>query len=67
MTDCSLDDFLVASFGRKGAKEDILFIPTDPGTAYFDITGLLSFNKDLVNWSGSWISVPKSAQLGTTT
>jgi len=27
---------------------------------------MTSFDNDLVNWSGSWIHAPKSAQLGNT-
>ncbi len=62
-------EWMISSSPRMAVREckkTITFLPMDPATAYFDITGMISFNKDLVNWSGSWISVPKSAQLGTT-
>jgi type II secretion system protein G len=61
------DDFLIASYGRNKAQDSVTFDPMNPTTAYFDITGMVSFNEDLVNWSGSWIHCPKSAQLGATT
>ena len=68
VTDCGSDDFLVMSYGRDkqpGGPNDDAFDPQNPGTAYFPITGMISFNNDLVNWSGSWIHAPKSAQSGT--
>jgi type II secretion system protein G len=67
VTGCSFDDFLISSFARDKVKTAISFDPTQPSTAYFDITGMTSFNEDLVNWSGSWIHVPKSGQLGAAT
>jgi type II secretion system protein G len=66
VTNCGTDDFVVASYGRDKAYADIAFDPQNPTTAYFAITGMTSFNQDLVNWSGSWVHAPKSAQLGTT-
>jgi len=67
VTSNGLDDYLVASFGRDKGLTAIAFDPMTPTTAYFDITGMTSFDQDLVNWSGSWIHVPKSAQIGATT
>jgi len=67
VTGCGLDDFLVSSFARDRSLTAITFDPMTPTTAYFDITSMTSFNEDLVNWSGSWIHVPKSAQVGATT
>jgi len=65
-TNCGVDDFLVASYGRNKNQDTFAFDPMDPVTAYFPITGMTSFDNDLVNWSGSWIHAPKSAQLGNT-
>jgi type II secretion system protein G len=65
VTNCGYDDFVVASLGRDKTRVDISFDPLDPTTAYFAITGMTSFNGDLVNWDGSWIHAPKSAQLGS--
>jgi len=66
VTNTGVDDFLVASYGRDKTMTAIAFDPLDPVTAYFPITGMTSFDLDLVNWSGSWIHAPKSAQLGNT-
>ncbi len=66
VTNVGLDDFVVASLGRDKTQVDIPFDPLEPTTAYFPITGMASFNNDLVNWAGSWIHAPKSAQLGST-
>jgi type II secretion system protein G len=61
-----VDDFVVASIGRDKTQTAIAFNPLQPTTAYFDITGMASFNQDLVNWDGSWVHAPKSAQGATT-
>ena len=65
ITESADDEFLVVSWGRNKADNAFTFDPMDPVTVYFPITGLTSFNEDLVNWSGSWIHCPKSAQLGS--
>jgi type II secretion system protein G len=62
VTGCGVDDFLVASWGRNKAQDSFTFNPLTPTTAYFDIVGMTSFDQDLVNWDGSWIHAPKSAQ-----
>jgi type II secretion system protein G len=65
VTGCGSDDFVVASQGRDKILTTITFNPLTPSTAYFDITGMTSFNEDLVIWNGSWIHVPKVAPAGT--
>jgi type II secretion system protein G len=67
VTNNASDDFVVASWGRDKGVTAFPFDPMQPTSAYFDITGMVSFNEDLVNWDGSWIHAPKSAQLGSTT
>jgi type II secretion system protein G len=64
VTGNAADDFVVASFGRDKGITVFPFDPLQPTTAYFEITGMRSFNQDLVNWDGSWVHVPKAAQLG---
>jgi type II secretion system protein G len=66
ITESADDEFIVASRGRDKTDTTFTFDPMDPATVYFPITGLTSFNQDLVNWSGSWIHAPKSAQLSNT-
>jgi type II secretion system protein G len=65
VTNCGVDDFLVASYGRDKQFTSITFDPQNPTTAYFAIVGMTSFNQDLVSWDGNWIHAPKSAQLGS--
>jgi type II secretion system protein G len=67
VTNNSADDFVVASFGRDKGVTAFPFDPMQPTTAYFDITGMASFNEDLVNWDGSWVHIPKASQVGATT
>jgi type II secretion system protein G len=66
ITESADDEFIVVSYGRdKVDGPTFAYDPLDPASVYFSITGLPSFNEDLVNWSGSWIHAPKSAQSGT--
>jgi len=66
ITESADDEFVITSYGRdKADGPAFTFDPMDPVNSYFPITGLQSFNEDLVNWSGSWIHAPKSAQLGS--
>jgi type II secretion system protein G len=62
ITGCGVDDFLISSYGRNKAINAFTFNPLNPTSAYFDIVGMSSFDQDLVNWDGSWIHAPKSAQ-----
>jgi len=67
ITESADDEFVITSWCRdKTDGPNFTFDALDPVNSYFPITGLQSFNEDLVNWSGSWIHCPKSAQLGTT-
>jgi len=57
------DDFVIISFGRDRLQTPFDFNPLDPQGSYFELTSLPSFNQDLIIWNGSWIHVPKAAQL----
>jgi len=57
------DDFLIVSFARDRLQTPFDYNPMDPRGSYFELTALPSFNQDLIIWNGSWIHVPKSAQL----
>jgi len=52
---CSLDDFLVVSYGLDGQKESWLFDTSDPEAGLFHIYSPNDYNKDLVMFDGSWI------------
>lgn len=68
ITESADDEFVIVSYGRdRAAGPAFTYDPQNPATVYFEITGMVSFNQDVANWSGSWIHVPKSMQLGAST
>jgi len=54
------DDTIILSFGRKGVDEGFTFIPTTPDSGLYEVSGMLDFDNDLVNWSGTWIRGPRA-------
>jgi len=54
------DDFILAARGRKGVMEWDGYNASDPGEDMFIVSGMTDFDKDLVNWSGTWIQAPKA-------
>jgi len=59
LSGCEDDDFVVVCLGMDGKKESWEFDFSDPEAGLFKGEGLDDFNKDLVNWSGSWIRAPE--------
>jgi type II secretion system protein G len=59
------DDFLVASFGRNKLQESFSFSDANPELGMFIISTMADFDKDLVQWDGSWIRAPRTAATGT--
>jgi len=59
------DDFLVASFGRNKQQEGFAFSNANPEAGLFIISTMADFDKDLVQWDGSWIRAPRTAATGT--
>jgi len=55
------DDFLVASLGRDGEVEGFTFVATDPEKGLQVVSHGDHFNRDLVQWNGSWIRAPRTA------
>jgi prepilin-type N-terminal cleavage/methylation domain-containing protein len=60
ITGAGSEDFVVGSIARDKVKANVSFNPVQPTTAYFNLTGMTSFNTDLVIWNGWWVSAPKS-------
>jgi len=58
------DGFVVVSYGRDKRPTPFNFNPIDPANVYFELTGLPSFDEDLIIWNGSWIHAPKTGQVG---
>jgi len=55
------DDFLVASLGRGGEVEGWSFDPLEPELGLEVVSKGEHFEKDLVQWNGSWIRAPRTA------
>jgi len=64
VTATGVDDFLIISYGRDRQPTPFTFDPMAPTSAYFSVSSLEDFNQDLIIWNGSWIHVPKTAQMG---
>jgi len=60
-TDVSTDDFLLQSWGRDTASDGWVYAPANPSSGMFLVNSMLSFNYDLVNWSGSWVRAPRTS------
>ncbi|MCK4496050.1 MAG: prepilin-type N-terminal cleavage/methylation domain-containing protein [Candidatus Aminicenantes bacterium] len=58
------DEFVVRSLGRDGAEGPNLdYNPQQPNDAFYIVTSMVDFNKDLVMWNGSWIVGPRTRDL----
>lgn len=60
ITGCGPGDFVVVSYGRDGREEDWKFDPTNPGSGLFISKNADDFDKDLIQWNGSWIRAPRT-------
>ena len=57
------DDFAMASFGRDKNEGPIGGADYGTGTpegGMYTVSGMTSFNNDLVAWNGSWIAGPRT-------
>jgi len=59
------DDFLVSSYGRDGTLGTFTWSDTNPEAGMYVVSTMAHFNRDLVNWNGSWIRAPRTAAAGT--
>jgi prepilin-type N-terminal cleavage/methylation domain-containing protein len=61
------DDFVLGSTGRDGALGPApqTFVPNDPEAGLYPVAAMVDFDRDLVNWSGSWIIAPRGARAVT--
>lgn len=59
------DDFLLLSTGRRGALEGFTYDQTNPAAGMFTVSGMVDFDNDLINWSGTWIRAPRVNIAGT--
>jgi type II secretion system protein G len=57
------DDFAMASFGRDKTQGPVGigdYTTTNPDAGMYVVSGMTSFNNDLLAWNGSWIAGPKT-------
>ncbi len=54
------DDTIIMSSGRKGEHLLFTYDTTDPSSGLFEVSGMIDFETDLVNWSGTWIQAPRA-------
>jgi prepilin-type N-terminal cleavage/methylation domain-containing protein len=59
--DVGNDDFTLISWGRDNAPTGPDYVPATPSAAMYIVDSMDDFNRDLVNWSGSWIIAPRTA------
>jgi len=62
------DDFAVSSFGRNKVATPYAaaaWLPTAPEASRYNVSAMVDFNNDLVNWNGSWICGPSTVNLGS--
>ena len=59
------DDFLVSSYGKGGEVEGWSFVTASPEAGMYVLSTMAHFERDLVNWNGSWIRGPRTAAAGT--
>jgi type II secretion system protein G len=60
LTGATKDDFLISSWARLGALEGFTYDPTAPEKGLFTISVMLDFEKDIVNYDGSFIRAPRA-------
>ena len=60
-TDTGNDDFVIESYGRDNIETGPNYDPTSPSAGMYIVDSMDDFNRDLVNWSGSWIIAPRTA------
>lgn len=54
------NDFLIVSFGRDGKPDNFVYNPQDPMSGMYKVETTADYDKDIVNFNGTWIHGPKS-------
>jgi general secretion pathway protein G len=52
-------DFLIISYGRYGRDEHFTFDPDNREAGLFKVANISDYDKNLINWNGTWIRAPK--------
>jgi prepilin-type N-terminal cleavage/methylation domain-containing protein len=53
-------DFIIMSYGRKGVDEHFTFDPSNREAGLFESNTMADYDKNLINWNGTWIRAPRS-------
>jgi prepilin-type N-terminal cleavage/methylation domain-containing protein len=53
-------DFIIISYGRKGTDEHFVFDSSNREAGLFESNTMADYDKNLINWNGTWIRAPKS-------
>jgi type II secretion system protein G len=61
----SSDDFLVSSYGRDKAVESWTYNASTPESGLYQISTTADFDKDIVNWNGSFVRGPRAGVSGS--
>ena len=60
VSDSAADDFVVMSLGRGGQSETWEYDPADGEAGLYVITQSLDFDRDLINWNGTFVRGPRA-------
>ena len=64
VTGAAADDFIVCSLGRdKAAADGWSYDPTNPESGLYVINTNADFDRDLVNWNGTFIRGPRAGSV----
>jgi general secretion pathway protein G len=53
-------DFLIISRGREGRPDNFVFNPEEPDAGMYKVQAKEDYNKNIVNYNGTWIHAPRS-------
>ena len=59
------DDFLISSYGRDKTVESWTYNASTPEAGLYSISVTADFDKDLVNWNGSFVRGPRAGVSGS--
>lgn len=58
-------DFLIMSLGRYSEEDGFTFNPDNREAGMFKVSTMADFQKDLINWNGTWIRAPRASGSGS--
>ena len=53
-------DFLIISLGRAGKPDNFVYNAEDPEAGFYKVEKTQDYDKNIVNYNGTWIHAPKS-------